>query len=265
MNLKLFSFVFVILFFGGLVWGLGASISCPDKLSFEEEGECVVDVWDLEDVYYDLKIYIVGDSGGISRIWDGSDWRRADWYLNEEIEDEGEHIAKIRIHKEFDGTAEGQFKLLDAAGRSVVNQGFDRESEGSVVDEEDNDENEEDASPTNTSTNADAPQENPESGSNDEEEEDEEILSNRKASSHLGDDGLVVDDVDKKIILLNDVSDVSQNVINLGKQKVIREKIIFTSKNELVKSYMIYGFVLFLILVIFLLLYEKNGYNNNYY
>jgi len=221
---------------------LDVDFSCPEEVSFDDEFSCEMKVSETDSIY-DLKIYVRGDGVGINRVWDGVGWQRADWYVKNFIDEDGDYNMKLIIHKEFLGDASGQIKLRrsgtsniifdDVFGIKVVAGKID------VVNDivEDVTDIVEDVT--------DVVEDVTDVVKDDEEKEREE----EKDVIVVKNTGNVVNHIKKE---------APKKVINLNSQDDNREvQVVYESKNERIKNYMTYGFIFFLICIIGILLYEK--------
>jgi hypothetical protein len=240
--------VILSVFLMPLVCSIDAKINCPDVVGFEEEFYCDIFV-DEGGGVYDLKIYIRGDAGGINRIWDGNNWQRSDWYVKKAIEGDGDFRRKLIIHNNYNGKATGQFKLRSSSGKIVFEDVFDIEvgSQSKEINRENDEEEEEEEE--------EVPDK--ESEKKDREEQIKEIydyLKEIEDEKENHDDNLQNKDAE------NDSPSIitSTKVINLNSQsKTSGSELIYTSKNDRIKEYMVYAFFFFLICIIGILLHEK--------
>lgn len=204
-----------------LVSTIEAELSCPKEVSFEEEFICKIDAKSVDNIY-DVKIYIKTESSGINRIWDENIFRRADWYLREVIDKDGIYEIKLKIHREYNGVAVGEFKLRNKGGRIVIDEMFEINiiKKTKIIEKQ---------------------EEKIRSNKLDDKEEYETIIKQNK----------------EKTKELNPIV-TSQKVINLNPlNKTESEQIIYKSKNQRIKDYMVYGFIFLLICIIIVLFYEK--------
>lgn len=230
--------VLLFILFVPCVYAVNATISCPISVDFDDAFECVVGVSGGDSIY-DLKVYIKGGGMGVNQIWDGNGWQRADWYLKGMIDGDGDYKTRLIIHKNFEGIAAGQLKLRDSGGKIVFDDIFEIEVGEKGVD-------------------GDKMTERDREKERDREEEGEGGKEEVR---------IKVKSLENKEDLRSTATPVK--VINLNSQPKIKEgQLVYRSKNERIKDYVIYGFVFFLVCIIGVLLYEKrntrNGYENHY-
>lgn len=228
--------IIILLFLIPLAFSLEASISCPQEVEFNKEFSCDVSVNNVEEIY-DLKIYISTDGGGINRIEENGEFRRADWYLNDFINSNGNYQVKLIIHKEYEGKASGQFKLRDSSERVVVFEEFNilvNKNEETSQDTEQNNESTEEITNEENDSNI-----KEETSKKEKEEETNEVL---------------VVNLTKENPSLN----IAAKVIKLNEQEDLnKEQLVYKSKNQKIKEIVIYAFIAFLILIIIVLLFER--------
>ena len=88
------------------------------------------------------------------------------------------------------------------------------------------------------------------------DEENESSMSNEKKAvmedSVLEENTVIKEEKDQESTI--------KKVINLGNYEENNEELVYRSKNERVKDYVIYGFLIFLVLIVGVLLYERLWY-----
>lgn len=229
-----------LVFFISFVVSVESTIECPEVMHLDEEAVCTIDVTDVTDVY-DVKIYVVGDKGGVNQILDGETFRRADWYVKEIVTKEGEYDIKIKIHKAFDGKANVQFKLRDSSGKIVLYQEFDMEISSDSLSS--NQEEEEDIA----TVQEEMPTVQEEDGTSVQEKTQKQVVSEETHSNES------VQEQERGTQTKN----VSKTIINLGGYEASEETVVYTSKMQRIKDYFVYFFVFFLIVIVCFLLYER--------
>ena len=238
--------------FSSFASAIDASFSCPDTVYFDEEFVCTVDASSVDSIY-DVKFYIKAPNGtGINRIFDGEKFRRADWYLQDWIDADGSYDIRLIIHKEHVGSANGEFKLRDSSGSIVVFENFkievgDDGNGGGGGGNEDPPNN--DSDPPADEEEEEEEEDNEEEDSEDdtEEDENEERAKNSDAREENIQDDVITSHVAKKVINLNFDEQRQEN----------NREVVYKSKHERIKDFMMYAFMGFLIAVIALLLLER--------
>jgi len=210
------------------VSAVSVNFDCPDSVKIEEEFICSLEVSDGDGVY-DVKVYIRGDDGMINRIWNNDDWQRTDWYAKNLISN-GESIeVKLKIDKEFYGSATGEFKLRNNGTTNVV---FDEDFLIEVLSNEDIEDIEE----------GDSENIEEEVTEND-SIEDVEILEESSQTTKKIDNNVVLTSQKEKIVL-NDAVENS-------------EEVVYESKSAKIIDYLPYVFSIFLIFIIGVLVWER--------
>jgi hypothetical protein len=227
-----FFFIFLI-FIIPSVLSVEAEINCPSEVYFNKEFKCDIIISEVDDIY-DLKLYIKKNNEGINRILEDDSFRRADWYLKGFVKDEKNYEISLIIYKELYGSADGEFKLRDSSGKIVLFNDFKiniLESEKESIEEDDEDEKTDDEDEKT------------------ENEDDFSIKNNKKTEN------------EEEIIEYDTRTEVepeeSKKIIKLNEQIKKEEEIIYKSKNELIKEYVIYAFIFFLICIICILLLQR--------
>ena len=210
----------LILLMTNFVSAINADFNCPESVGVNEEFVCSLYVSDGEGIY-DVKVYIRGDDGMINRIWVDDDWQRTDWYAKSLISN-GETInVKLKIDKEFFGSANGEFKLRQNGQTKAV---YD-ESFSITINSERGDVEETNIKETNI-------------------EKIEVVVENAEEVILPVSENVVVVEKETEMILLND-------------EKVEDEELTYISKNAKVVDYLVYAFAIFLIIIIGFLISER--------
>ena len=231
-------------------------LSCPEQSYFNQDFLCSLEIEEVSGLY-DLKIYITGNDSGINKIWGDRGWTRADWYFKSVINKDGIYEIKILIDKEFSGEAKGVLRLRESGSSYAFYEEDFLMTIGEIKIEDEPDDGEEEINQTieNNSTEINN------SNSSDEgmiinlsNEEDE--ISTEKETIFLGNtisEEPIDEDSSKKVIKLS--SDISS-------EKEI--EIVYESKSERIKRYVLYFFIGFLFIAFVYLLIEKlkNGKRN---
>lgn len=214
---------------------IDVEFSCPEEAVYNSEFVCNVNVVNVSEVY-DLKIYIRGNGSGINRVWDGVDWQRSDWYVKDFINEDGDYGMRVIIHKEFDGDANGEIKLRKSGTSNIIfEDNFGIKIIGSY-------EGEDVVEILKENVDGNVESKNKEDG-------EEPIVDVKKRSVKVEETGMIVNHIKKE---------APKKVINLNSQDDNREvQVVYESKNERIKNYMVYGFIFLLICIIGILLYEK--------
>lgn len=222
------------------VSGIEASIDCPDQVRYLEEFECSVEITGLQETH-DLKIQIKGGGTTINKIWDGNEWARSDWYIDEYINSEGVCNVGIKFHKDFVGTAEGIFRLRP----SVEGSSIDLEEIFSIEVVSGGDSSEANSSENEV-----------------ENEDDSDYSSGEDSKDKDGDKNY---DLSYSAVVSEVEENDSESVIVLGSASKVEnlddsdfeEKLVYQSKNSRVADYAMYGFSFFLIVIIGVILFRE--------
>ena len=247
----LFGFIFLL----PVVCGIEANIVCPEKVNYNEEFLCDISVSGVSDIY-DLKIYIKGGGAGINKIWNGNEWQRADWYAKEMIDSDKDYEVKLIIHKEFVGMGVGELKLRKVGTSSIAfEESFEIDVDGitntnNLSSEEPLPNNENKIDETKIEENTEDELDNVKIKEDTKEDikRDEKIEEEGENESYYS---------DRTVYLAPKV--ISQKVINLNLQDDFKESqiTVYRSKIERIVDYLVYAFILFLICVVGVLLYER--------
>ena len=190
--------------------------SCPSEVGVGEEFECSVELLEGEGVY-DLKFDLSVDGSSVARVWDGDSWGSCYYYLKEFISSGDVKSVKLKIEKA--GEIEGVLKFRQGSAREFFD--FEILVGGGVV----------------------VPGEDVAS-------DEDKVVEDEGNGIIEGGEEVVEEIVEVKEINLQEEA---AGVINLNSPEE-EEEVIYESKNQVIKTWAIYGFVLFLILVIFVLL-----------
>jgi len=211
-----------------LASSLDVDFSCPKSADYLDELSCFLEISNVTDVY-DIKVYITGDAGGINQIYDGAEYRRSDWYLKEWINESGYYEVRLKIHKEYTGVASGEFKLRDSSGKIEVFEIFEMDI---GIEEEEI---------------LETPVEN----------ETETHVENETIES------LPDETINESLSVLNESEEKpdiyrAKKVINLSPyQENDEDELIYVSKSEKSKEFLIYAFFGFLIVIILVFLLNR--------
>ena len=110
--------IVIFIFLIKLVSGADVDFSCPEKVYFDEDFECKIEI-QKNKISYDVKIVIKVNESGINKIWEGNSWQRADWYAKKLVNSK-ETSARVKIDKEVYGKAKGQIKLRESISEKII-------------------------------------------------------------------------------------------------------------------------------------------------
>jgi hypothetical protein len=219
----LFALLSALIVCSSLISAIEIDFDCPSEVSVDEEFECSLIARDFEsDDAWDVKVELMDGDTRLGEIFDedSGNWKSAYYYLYGVVDEaEKEYIVRLRVVKDFSGDVEGIVKLRKGSSREFFE--FDL-LVGDSGDEEEEDE--EDAKDS---------------------EEEKEVKEKEKVTDLTPSFAKVEGDAKKpvSVINLNSVSEV-------GGGEMEEEKVVYESKNEKVRRYGIYGFALFLIFVL---------------
>lgn len=196
----------------------------PSEIKVNEEFTANVKLIDFPKEKYDLKIDILNQGERIAQIFDGNKWKSTNFYVNNAFEDENSEI-KLKITSDFNGMAEIIVKVRKNGGStSTTFNGY----KINVKSEEKTDvKNKE-----NTSINELF-----------EDERKENLIQKTENEDKSNEIKSITSDENNVIVL---------SPQNIKTDYINNKKVIFKSKNEIIKSYAIYGFAVFCILIIIL-------------
>jgi len=227
-NCRYLGIIFILVLLGNFSLAKELDVNYPDKVNLGEEFEAEIKLIDFPEGNYDLKFDILGSGNRIGQIYDEK-WQST-YYFVEDIFENNEAKIKLKIDKEFEGEADIIIKIRDSSGTSISFGDYEIE----VV-------------PSETIENKLPKTNQKETTIKDNEEDMEKNNSMPK--------GEVISEQKVARLNNNEVIDVSpQNIKNDS-----GNEIIFKSKNDNVKEYAIYGFAIFCVLIIILMLIEKQN------
>jgi len=209
----------VIILLLNLVSASTVDFDCPNEAVMNEEFVCTLQIFDFEGIW-DLKVDLTNNGETIARIYseEKQDFQSSYYYLKEFIE-VGEK-EEVRLKVEEEGDFSGLLKLRQ--GSKTESFDFDINVDKTL-----------------------------EKDSLKEKEEDiKEVNDSREEVSNLKEEI-----IKEKIVK-------EQKVISLNQEYnepiMLEEKLVYESKNSKILRYSVYGFSLFLIFLITLLIKEKS-------
>ena len=219
--------LFVLIVCSSLVYAIEADFACPSEVSVDEEFECSLTARDFEGAW-DVKVELMDGNVRLAEIFDEDleAWKSAYYYLYGVIEEvDKEYIIQLRVIKDFSGDVVGVLKLRKGGSTEFfefdINIGEGSEGSPEVV-----------------------------------EETEEEVAEVGIAVNEEEGDVVLNSDVIKKeevkpvsVINLNSVAEVGDGG-GEGEGEVGGGEVVYESKNEKIRKYEIYGFALFLIFVL---------------
>lgn len=218
MKLYLFMIILIIMNLGFISAG-EVEIDCPSEVEKDEEFECDIEIFDFEGTY-DLKIEIEKNEKSVAKIWDNEeeDWKSSYYYLKEFIES-GE-LKEIELRIEEVGEYDGILKLRQ---NSKIEE-FDFEIDVEEVDEA---------------------QESMDSQENGEESEEETFAQIKGGGENIA----TIEEIQNlpNIISLNSPRGDSKKI----------ERVIYESKNKKILDYAPYFFLVFLVFLLIVILWDK--------
>jgi len=209
--------LFILILVMGVVSAVDVDFDCPDDIYVDEEFECSVEVFDGDGIY-DLKIEVDEERDSILRIWDGEVWKSGYYYLIDFIDED--EVVKLTVSEE--GKYDVVVKLRDGEWKSEFDVGRIRVLVGEDVEEENLDTDSTDSKLLLVGVNPDA--------------------------------NLVEKSEGVEVINLNRENEV----IVLGGDVVTEdEEWNYVSKDGLIVDWLLYGFCLFLIFLVGVLVWDK--------
>ncbi|SRR3989344_305686 len=227
-NCRYLGIIFILVLLGNLSLAKELDVSYPDKVNIGEEFEAEIKLIDFAEGNYDLKIDILGSGNRIGQIYNEK-WQST-YYFVEDIFENNEAKIKLKIDKEFEGEADIIIKIRDSSGTSISFGDYKIE----VV-------------PSESIENK-LPETNQKETTIKDNEEDMEKNNSMPKEEVVN---------KEEILPLN-----NKEVIDLSPQNIKNDsgkEIIFESKNNKIKEYAIYGFAIFCVLIIILILIEKQN------
>ena len=227
-NCRYLGIIFILVLLGNLSLAKELDVSYPDKVNIGEEFEAEIKLIDFAEGNYDLKIDILGSGNRIGQIY--NEKLQSTYYFVEDIFENNEAKIKLKIDKEFEGEADIIIKIRDSSGTSISFGDYKIE----VV-------------PSESIENK-LPETNQKETTIKDNEEDMEKNNSMPKEEVVN---------KEEILPLN-----NKEVIDLSPQNIKNDsgkEIIFESKNNKIKEYAIYGFAIFCVLIIILILIEKQN------
>jgi len=217
-----------VLFFLPLISAVEINLNCPEKVEVNQEFICILELKQAQGIY-DVKIELTDKEETIAQIYDPQkgEWKSSYYYLYDFIEQDEEKEIEIKITKNINKKLDGILKLRQDSKREFFE--FEIKVENSEQEEEKQNENKE---------------------TNEKQNSEDKIRINKINQSQ---EKQKTQNPNQEIIQLNK----NENIINLNSQKQLTGKVIYESKNQKIKNYAVYGFSLFLIFVIIILLIRK--------
>ncbi|MBD3252143.1 hypothetical protein GF386_00235 [Candidatus Pacearchaeota archaeon] len=214
-----------------------AEIEWDDEIINGEEFDIEIKIYNLEDEEYDVRLWIEEHGDVISdRYGDESDeWRSGRYYLKEFLNgprDEEEITLRIRPeYRDFEGDAEIYLKLRPSG---YVEEDDIEILENQEIEEELDDDREEEE--------------------NDKKNKEERDFENINLNNP--------DELKKRAELMaNSENKITGNVIRLGKKSEdIKTQVVYETKTEKIKRYLIYLFALLCIAIAVLLIFKKTNF-----
>ena len=222
-NCRYLGIIFILVLLGNLSLAKELDVSYPDKVNIGEEFEAEIKLIDFAEGNYDLKIDILGSGNRIGQIYNEK-WQST-YYFMEDVFEDNEVKIKLKIDKEFEGDANIIIKVRDSSGTSISFGDYKIEVVATEL----------------------------------KEDEQKETNNNEPKEEIVKEDNVSKSEVisEQKVALLS-----NNEVIDLSPQNIKNDsgnEIIFKSKNDNVKEYAIYGFAIFCVLIIILMLIEKQN------
>ena len=227
-NCRYLGIIFILVLLGNFSLAKELDVNYPDKVNIGEEFEAEIKLIDFAEGNYDLKFDILGSGNRIGQIYDEK-WQST-YYFMEDVFEDNEVKIKLKIDKEFEGDANIIIKVRDSSGTSISFGDYEIEVVATEL----------------------------------KEDEQKETNNNEPKEESVKEESVKEDNVSKsEVISEQKVALLSNNeVIDLSPQNIKNDsgnEIIFKSKNDNVKEYAIYGFAIFCVLIIILMLIEKQN------
>lgn len=222
----------LVIFLSSLISAKNITLEYPNKVNFNEEFSVSLNLENFSSDNYDIKLDIVSNGERIAQIYDYSldKYKSTYYFINDAIKTNEKKVdLKLKIIKEFSGNAGISVKVRDSKGTTDSFSGYEIKlnSENQIVKEkkqviEPNQEIKKEIKPINNSN------------------------QNLNEINLNNDNNDMIKNQEKVIYL------TPQNIKNLS-----GNEILFESRNEKIKKYAIYGFAIFCILLIVLLILDK--------
>jgi len=229
--ISLISLAFII-FLSGISSGIHANFSCPENVEAEKEFECSLTAEDFSG-NYDVKVELVDNGKTIAKIKSGSEWKSAYYYLPEFIkeEDKGkEKKASIMIIENIEGEFSGLLKLRQNSKVTSFNFTLNVLSGANAESSEEDEEEDAEIGGGNITDNI-------ENSDDNSSKETKEYKATKNPAIHLN----------------PSENDNLQNELEYPETL----SVVYESKNQKIKNYLLYAFCIFLILIIIFLLLRR--------
>jgi len=224
-----------------LVSSQNISVNYPHEINCKEEFDFEVELKNFSQDVYDVKIDITAEGKRIAKIFD-AEWKSTYYYVNNIINTEEKSREKflLKIVEDYKGNAKIEIKIKDSKEKTKVFSNYEidvkceeeinetKKSEEEIISEEEIEKIEEKET---------------------EKEEEEEIQKPQELKILDGSQN------SERIQRLEQVGK-EEKIINLG-GKDIKTKQVYKSKTQYIKEYAIYGFALFCVFVIIILIIKK--------
>ena len=248
LNKIIFSGFLLVSLIGSIcfVYALDVQLNCPDEIFSDEETVCSLKVADFNATSYDIKFDILQNENRIGKIFDPakSSWKSCYYFIEDIIKNSESTEFKIKVSNYSNGSATGNLKLRDSTNEKTV---FEKSYELNVSLRTTNEQTE------NTTVTNDTDEEQTNTSAPENVTEDDSASNIKPASA--GTSSKISSQSEQKNIQNN-----SENIINLNPQQSLdynSDDIVYRSKNEKIKEYLLYGFCLLLILVIVILIIKR--------
>ena len=225
-----------------LVSAQNISLEYKDEITFGEEFDINIKLIDFQEDTYDVKIDIITNGERIAKIFDPNDDKyQSTYYFVSGLLDINENKDfKMNITTEYEGKADIIVKIRDSSGNSESFSGYNI----NIIVEE-----------------IETIKEEPEEDTieqNEEVEKDEELKEEGDILANADNDD--VNKINNTSKFIHTSNKVKKDVIFLTPQTIKNQRdkeVIFRSSNEKIKNYAIYGFAVFCVLVIVLLILDR--------